>query len=67
MKRGSWLKKHGRTRKGLTLVWAALFVFSLLLQSMAFAAPSPTVAAGGLKAGTVQNFEIDGNLKSSDA
>ena len=67
MTRGSWLVLGVRTRKGFTLLWSALFVFSLLLQSVVLAAPSPTAAASGLKAGTVQGFEIDGDLKSGDA
>ena len=67
MTRGSWIVSAGRTRKGLTLLWAALFVFSLLLQTVGFAAPSGATAASGLKADTVQGFEVDGDLESSDA
>ncbi|HEV8404167.1 MAG TPA: hypothetical protein VGQ31_14150, partial [Candidatus Limnocylindrales bacterium] len=51
----------------MTLLSAALFVFSVLLQTAVFAAPSAATAASGLKAGTVQGFEVDGDLKSGDA
>src|SRR4051812_28394628 len=67
MTRGSWIASAGRARKGLTLTWAALFVCSLLLQTAVLAAPSGATAAGGLKADTVQGFEVDGNLKSEAA
>jgi uncharacterized repeat protein (TIGR01451 family)/fimbrial isopeptide formation D2 family protein len=67
MSRGVWFATSGRTRKGLTLLWIALFMFSLLLQSVRLAAPSPVAAASGLKADTVQGFEVDGNLLSGDA
>ena len=49
------------------MLWIAFFVFSLLLQSMRLAAPSPVAAASGLKANTVQGFEVDGDLKSGNA
>ena len=67
MTRGSWLAIGVRTRKGFTLLWSALFVFSLLLQSVVLAAPAPASAASGLLADTVSGFEIDGNLKGNDA
>ena len=53
MNRGSSFALAGRTRKGLTLLWVALFVFSLLLQSVVLAAPTPALAASGLLADTV--------------
>ncbi|MFL5720452.1 MAG: hypothetical protein ACJ778_08275, partial [Chloroflexota bacterium] len=67
MDRGSSYLLAGRTRKGFTLLWVALFVFSLLLQSMRMVAAPPALAASGLLADTVAGFEIDGNLKGSDA
>src|SRR3954453_5437860 len=67
MSRGSSYLLSGRTRKSFTLLWIALFVFSLLLQSMRLVAASPVDAASGLLADTVQGFEIDGNLKGNDA
>jgi uncharacterized repeat protein (TIGR01451 family) len=67
MARGTSFALVGRSRKGLTLLWIAFFVFSLLLQSMRLATPSPVAAASGLKANTVQGFEIDGDLKSGNA
>src|SRR4051794_14378947 len=67
MDRGSSYLLAGRTRKGFTLLWIALFVFSLLLQSMRMVAPPSALAASGLLADTVAGFEVDGNLKGSDA
>ena len=67
MNRGSSLAFAGRTRKGLTLLWIALFVFSLLLQSVVLAAPTPALAASGLLADTVAGFEIDGDLRGNNA
>ena len=67
MNRGSSLAFAGRTRKGLTLLWIALFVFSLLLQSVVLAAPTPALAASGLLADTVSGFEIDGDLRGNNA
>ncbi len=64
MSRGTSFALAGRTRKGLTLLWVALFVFSLLLQSVVLAAPTPALAASGLLADTVAGFEIDGDLLS---
>src|SRR3954468_19841479 len=66
MTRGSSLGLAGRTRKGLTLLWIALFVFSLLLQSVRLIAPASALAASGLLADTVQGFEVDGDLKSGN-
>src|SRR6187402_428581 len=67
MNRGSSIALAGRTRKGMTLLWIALFVFSLLLQSVVLAAPTPALAASGLLADTVAGFEIDGDLHGSNA
>src|SRR6187551_44227 len=68
MSRGTSFALAGRTRKGLTLLWVALFVFSLLLQSVVLAAtPTPALAASGLLADTVAGFEIDGDLHGSNA
>ncbi len=65
--RGIWLYMSARTRKRVTLLWVALFVFSLLLQYASLSSPASTLAASGLKAGTVQGFEVDGDLTSGDA
>src|SRR3954453_19212108 len=67
MDRGSSYLLAGRTRKGFTLLWVALFVFSLLLQSMRLVAPPSALAASGLLADTVSGFEIDGDLHGNDA
>ena len=67
MTRGTRNVATRQTHKGLTLLSAGLFVFSVLLQTAVFAAPSVATAASGLKADTVQGFEVDGNLASSDA
>ena len=66
MDRGLWFATGERSRKGMTLLWAALFVFSLLLQSVSAIAPAGVTAASGLKAGTVQGFEVDGDLASGN-
>ncbi len=58
--RGIWRFMSVRTRRSLTLTWTALFVFSLLLQYMSFAAAPPVLA--------VHNegvFELEGNATSS--
>lgn len=65
--RGIWHVMSARTRRGVTLLWTALFVLSLLLQYVSLAAPARTLAASGLSAATVQGFEIDGDLKCQDA
>ena len=62
MSRGLWFAVSARTRKGLTLLWTALFLCSLLLQYASLAAPaavsaSPTGAA----------FQLDGNAKPDAA
>ncbi|HEU4672122.1 MAG TPA: SpaA isopeptide-forming pilin-related protein, partial [Candidatus Limnocylindrales bacterium] len=63
--RGIWRFSSARTRRGLTLLWVALFVCSLLLQYASIGVPT-ALAASGLKASTVQGFEIDGDLVSGD-
>jgi uncharacterized repeat protein (TIGR01451 family) len=62
MSRGLWFAMNARTRKSLTLLWTALFVFSLALQSVALATPAPTLAvhSDGL-------FEMDGNAVDQPA
>ena len=67
MSRGLWFAMSARTRRSLTLLWTALFLFSLAMQSVQLAAPTSVLAASGLKAQTVQGFEVDGNLLSGDA
>ena len=58
MSRGIWLYMSARTRRSLTLLWTALFVLSLGLQYMTFAAPQSALAVHdeGL-------FELDGNVE----
>jgi uncharacterized repeat protein (TIGR01451 family) len=65
--RGTRVARYEGTRRGLTLSWLVLFIFSILLQYGALAGANPVLAASGLKAGTVQGFEIDGDLTSGDA
>jgi uncharacterized repeat protein (TIGR01451 family) len=67
MSRGLWFAMSARTRRSLTLLWTALFVCSLALQYVQLATPTTVLAADGLKAQTVQGFEVDGNLRSGDA
>lgn len=67
MSRGLWFAMSASTRRSLTVLWAALFMCSLLLQYVSMATPASVLAAEGLKAGTVQGFEIDGDLKSGNA
>jgi uncharacterized repeat protein (TIGR01451 family) len=65
--RGTGVARYQSARRGLTLSWLLLFIFSILLQYGALAGAKPVLAAAGLKAGTVQGFEIDGDLASGDA
>ena len=67
MSRGLWFAMSARTRRSLTVLWIALFLSSLALQYVQMAAPAPALAASGLKAQTVQGFEVDGDLKSGNA
>ncbi len=55
-----------RARRSFVLLWSALFVFSLLLQYATFARPQGALGASGLKAGTVQGFEVDGDPLSGN-
>jgi uncharacterized repeat protein (TIGR01451 family) len=60
--RGIWRYMSVRTRRSLTLTWTALFVFSLLLQYLSFAAAPPVLA--------VHNegvFELEGDATSGAA
>ena len=52
----AWQFMSRRTRRALTVSWAALFVLSLLLQYAALSAPSSALAAHD-----VGLFELDGN------
>ena len=53
---------NARTRKSLTLLWTALFLFSLALQSVQLATPAPALAAH------LENlFELDGNATDDPA
>ena len=65
--RGAGVARYKSMRRGLTLSWLLLFIFSILLQYGALAGAKPVLAASGLKAGTVQGFEVDGDLASGDA
>jgi len=60
--RGIWLYMNARTRRSVTLLWTALFVLSLGLQYMTFAAPPSALAVHdeGL-------FELDGNATNTSA
>ena len=40
MSRGLWFSMNARTRRSLTLLWTALFLFSLALQSVTLATPA---------------------------
>ena len=62
MSRGLWFAMDARTRRSLTLLWTALFLFSLALQSVQLATPVPALAAHdeGI-------FELDGNADDSGA
>jgi uncharacterized repeat protein (TIGR01451 family)/fimbrial isopeptide formation D2 family protein len=53
---GVWQLMSRRTRRALTLSWAAIFILSLLLQYAALSAPSSALAAHD-----VGLFELDGN------
>ncbi len=58
------------TRRSRTWVflWIALFLMGILLQyGVALSLPSSTKAASGLLAGTVQSFEVEGDLYSGNA
>ena len=58
------------TRRSRTWVflWIALFLMGILLQyGVALSRPGIALAASSLKAQTVQNFEVDGDLKGSNA
>ena len=62
MSRGLWFAMNARTRRSLTLLWTALFLFSLVLQSVQLATPGAVLAVHdeGL-------FELDGNVETSAA
>ena len=64
--RGSLPFASARARRSFVLLWSALFIFSLLLQYATFAAPQRALGASGLKAGTVQGFEVDGDPSSGN-
>ena len=55
-----------RRRRGITLSWLVIFVLSILMQYGLLANPSSALAATGLQAGTVQGFEIDGDVASGN-
>jgi len=61
-----WAYTSARTKRNLAFLWTALFLCSLLVQYVSLAAPVAVLAASGLKAGTVQGFEIDGDLTSGN-
>ncbi len=60
--RGLWRLMSARVRRGMALSWSALFVFSLVLQYMAFAAAPAALAVHdeGL-------FELDGDTIANNA
>src|SRR5258706_12260815 len=59
--RGIWRIMGSRARKGLTLSWMVLFLFSLLLQYFTFAV-SPVLAVH-----STDLFELDGNVANDAA
>src|SRR5688572_9993326 len=62
MSRGLWFAMSARTRRSLTLLWTALFLFSLGLQSVQLATPAPALAAHNENL-----FELDGNAVDDPA
>ena len=56
MSRGLWFSMNARTRRSLTLLWTALFLFSLALQSVQMATPTAVLAVHA-----EDLFEMDGN------
>ncbi len=56
MSRGLWFSMNARTRRSLTLLWTALFLFSLALQSVTLATPTSVLAVHDEGV-----FELDGN------
>src|SRR5687767_4062204 len=62
MSRGLWFAMNARTRRSLTLLWTALFLFSLALQSVQLATPAPALAAHNEGI-----FELDGDADDSGA
>src|SRR5688572_400410 len=62
MSRGLWFAMSARTRRSLTLLWTALFLFSLGLQSVQLATPAPALAAHN-----EDIFELDGNAVDNPA
>jgi hypothetical protein len=47
--------------------WIALFIMSIALQYAQLSRPALVDAASGLKAQTIQGFEVDGDLLSGNA
>jgi uncharacterized repeat protein (TIGR01451 family) len=64
--RGFAWSANERTRRGLTLSWLLLFVFSILLQYGTLASPR-TALANATGNQTLGGFELDGNLFSGNA
>ena len=60
MSRGLWFAMSARTRRSLTLLWTALFLFSLAMQSVQLAAPSSVLA---VHEEVPPLFELDGNAQ----
>ena len=60
MSRGLWFSMNARTRRSLTLLWTALFLFSLALQSVTLATPTSVLAVHDEGV-----FELDGNALDS--
>ena len=59
MSRGLWFVISARTRRSLTLLWTALLLCSLVLQSVSLASPASTLAVH------LENlFELDGNVEN---
>ena len=62
MSRGLWLATSARTRRTIVLLWTALFLCSIAMQSVQLAVPTPVLAVhdDGL-------FEMDGNALNGGA
>ncbi len=65
--RGSIYSLPAGARKSLVLLWTAVLLFSILLQYVVAASPARVIAASDLLAGTVQGFEIDGDVLAGNA
>ena len=63
MSRGLWFAMSARTRRGLVLLWTALFLCSLAMQSVQLAAPSSVLATPPGNG----DFQLEGNAVDDGA